>query len=1010
MITRTLLLVAAVAFASPCAAQDGAWGSATLPGTPRFIADVVRWNSPHLDRVRLGRDIARVLHASRTHGEPEIARLRDVFDLFERLDAAWAKAAPKGSVQINPADRASRRAAEDLLDLLGFDLRVDGQKISLRQAQNELAVERRSVFSKAGVGLDAFAGQLQSGAPAVLNRPSFQIPLPLGPETWADIIGDDARPANVAHRILVNRNYALGYIGLMGLDGETLSAVAANQRLLRRLVTSNPSIFAAFSRSIHISNGKLQLPGGAASNEVWFDIAGARDTDISLFLDALMASDNGRLAWFFDFVSQAPAATRAFTLSQGEPDARRRRQNVRRVYEAFRTIGTHVNIAERPYDRPESDPVMSILSWQIDASGRPSGPTSRKFWAAVVGSQEVAEEVRLPLMAADNDDLIDAADVIELSQEGGPRADRIEAMAMTQAAAIRDPAASASDLATIARGRLRYPALSIVLDRMPLKRAATAAAAIRRVAALVDADPARTYLNVTQFQSALAILDRLAAVDRIDAQLDELVMSLVAVPQSRDNLYSGALVGWLKDRLLKVATERVALPEKAPSIGVAEWTMQAWMSGVTRDRATADIEWEGWKYRADPTVPRLKDLARIRERQQQISVDDLIQFADIVNSLGSLTTLPLARAATMSVRAIGKTFARVPEESVPGVSFEPLAGVIEGRARRLESIRADQDLRRGSEVRNDLLPVVDRVAATALRALAYAPFMGDPKGPLLLAGDVGPRHDYGFVDLIVPRRSRIAWELPEIVTGPGIKWHLQGSVLALDLAMASLLLRDSVDGAPPEAGAFDRADRLALTRSATTFPISAEWTNDSLTAIAAAIARGRKAIATSPASHDGRWEWRYQAAAWVKAHEPGAAGSLLAMTDFLAFGTPGGGWGEFHRYGTEQLPMSGSLRPALPPAMIWETALGHFGRGALAAWSPDLRLRVAELLADLKLPGLLAPALAARAANKVFGGVAPADPYDWGVVLRRVNELTRDDVADFVAALTADGTLTTLEQ
>jgi hypothetical protein len=1008
MTFRTLLLAAAVAFASPCAAQEGSWGIATLPGTPRFIADLVGWNTPHLDRVRLGRDIARVLHASRNRGAEDIARLRDALDLFEQLDAAWKKAAPTGSLQFNPADRASRRAADDLLDLLGFNLRVDGQKITLRQAQNELAVERRTIFSKAGVGLDAFAARIQSGAPATLDRPSFTIPLPLGAEAWAAIIGNNTDQAFIAHRIFVNRDYALGYVGLMGLDAETLTAVGANQRLLRRLIGSSAPIFAAFSRSIHISNGRVVLPGGAASSEVWLDIVGARETELAPFLDALMAGDKGRLAWFFDFVSQSTAATRTFTLSLGDKDARRRRQNVRRLYDAFRAT-EYWNIEQRPFDRPEADPVLPILAWQLDASGQPAGPTSRRFWSAVVGSEDVLENVRVSLMAANDDDAIGPADLVELAHGGGRNADRLQAMAMTQAVAIRDASATASDLIAIARGRLRYPALSVALERMPLK-SSTAAQVIRRVAAISDTDQTRTYLNVTQLQSALAILDRLAYVDRLEGKIDDLVSSLVAIPIARSGLYEGAMIGWVKDKLLPVAIERVGPPEKAPAAGIAEWTMQAWLSGMTRSRSTAELEWEGWKYRADPSLPRLKELGRVRERQQQVTVDELVQFADIVGTLGSLNSLPLARAAAMSVRAMVKPFARVPEESVPGVSFDPLAGIIDARARRLEGIRNDGDLRRGGEVRGDLLPVLDRLAATALRALAYAPYMGDPNGPLLLAGDVGPRHDFGFEDVVVSRRGRIAWELPEIVSGPGLKWHLRGSVLALDMAMASLLLRDSVDGAPPEAGSFDREDRLALVRSATTFPITAEWTDDNLAAVAAAIGRGRRAAPASPSTYDGRWEWRYQATAWVKAHEPTAAESLFAMTDYLAFGAAGEEWRTFGRYGTEQMPMNGSLRPSLPPAMIWETALGHVGRGSMASWTPDLRLRIAELLVDLKLPAILAPALAARAAAKVFGGVAPADPYDWGVVLRRVVELTRDDVADFVAALTADGTLVTLEQ
>jgi hypothetical protein len=1009
MIKPALLLTAVLAFPASSGAQSGAWDVASLPGSPRFIADVVGWKTPQPDRVRLAREIARLLHASRSHGVVELERLRSVLNQFEQLNDVWRKAAPTGALRINPDDRSSRRAAEEVLDVLGLDLKIDRGKITIREPQAELAVERRSLFTRAGVRITNFAEDLTKNGEAVLVNPSFEIPLPLGRDAWVKLAGHGATPLNIGYRILVNRELALVYIGALSLDRATLDFVNANPTILKRLVTvDHAPIFAAFGRSLHIEGARIALPGGQSAADIWSDLVGESADDPSSFIDALLTGDDGRLAWFFDFVSQSPPSIRAFTLSLSDRDPRRRRRKSRRVYAAFQDAGEGWSLKDRPFDRPDADPVMALIIWRVDAKGGSMGPTSRRFWSTAVNLDDVDGELKMPVVAAGADDEFGAADLVEISLSGQRNTSRLEAMALGQLLSIRDPAATADELATVIWGSMRLPALVRVLDRMPLKRAATVSKAVRAGAAITGGDPAQLYLSLTQFQSAMAILDRASSVDRFENHLDDLVASLSSVPLSRRNAYDGALVRWFREKLVPVAAERAITRDADDVTTPAEYAIRAWLAGLTQSRPTAELEWEGWKYHADPARPRFKELSTIRDRQRQVSVDRLIEFSDAVDLLASVRDTASARAATAKIRALAKSFTAVPAESVPGLRFDPLERSIESAARRLDAIRNDDELRRSADVLADLLLVVDRIGATALRALAYAPFIGDAASPLLLSGDVGPRHDYGFADDLPNRRT--AWSLPMIVAGRSTAWHLRGSVLALDFAMASLLLRDSVDGLPPEAGAFHPVDRLALIRSAVTFPISFDWTQDNLGRIATAIQRGRASLPDSPFTYDGRWEWRYQAMDWVKAREPGAESALYGITDFLAFGVSEDEWTALASLGTEQLPMNGSLRLALPPRVIWETILGHFGPGLMAAWTPDLRVRVAELLAELKLPGLLAASITGRAAAKVFAGIAPADPYDWSVVQRRVMELSRDDVSDLVAALTSDGTLITIER
>ena len=80
--------------------------------------------------------------------------------------------------------------------------------------------------------------------------------------------------------------------------------------------------------------------------------------------------------------------------------------------------------------------------------------------------------------------------------------------------------------------------------------------------------------------------------------------------------------------------------------------------------------------------------------------------------------------------------------------------------------------------------------AEVLLSIAYAADVGDPDGTVLLADDVSRRHDFGFgakdvESCVCGRRGRCR---AQDVT-PGVPWHVSGSLLGLDVALAPLALR-----------------------------------------------------------------------------------------------------------------------------------------------------------------------------------------------------------------------------
>jgi hypothetical protein len=114
---------------------------------------------------------------------------------------------------------------------------------------------------------------------------------------------------------------------------------------------------------------------------------------------------------------------------------------------------------------------------------------------------------------------------------------------------------------------------------------------------------------------------------------------------------------------------------------------------------------------------------------------------------------------------------------------------------------------------------------------------------------------------------------------------------------------------------------------------------------------------------------------------------------------------DLHAWGPSQRAIDGRLEPRLPSGLAWHELAGRPGQGLLAPQLADLQLRVAEWLAELKLPAVLAPAVASYAMWDLAMGAEMADLDDWLSVVRAAQALSADRMADHVSALAVDGPL-----
>jgi hypothetical protein len=268
-----------------------------------------------------------------------------------------------------------------------------------------------------------------------------------------------------------------------------------------------------------------------------------------------------------------------------------------------------------------------------------------------------------------------------------------------------------------------------------------------------------------------------------------------------------------------------------------------------------------------------------------------------------------------------------------------------------------------------------------LTSIVYAAHLGDPEGPALAGGDPSVRHDFG----------PDPWALPEEESAPGTPWHVQGSLLGLERALARLSLHRLV---APVALANPR-----------------ELADTDRDALAGAIEAGRRRVASLAAGSSevgaiardaGLDPWRARALEWLLEHEPAARDGFFSLGELLDLGAPGRpGWDE---WGVEDEIASG-LRLRLPRALPTDEMAGLPPEPAVARAFVDLGLRVASHLSERGLPASLAPFVLATLLPDLLGEARPVAADDRLGLDAWVRALPRERLDDAVASLAGRGPL-----
>jgi len=872
--------------------------------------------------------------------------------------------------------------------------------------------------------------QLRQSAAAATGT-SELVPVPLTAAVWSKAIFlRPVAPADLVIEILANRKASLLCYGLAALDDQTLQYLADHPSALTQIYMLGAEPFAVFAEKVRVADGRIVPPGGDEAVPLWEKIVGESVARPDRFLIALFTHDEGRLSRLYDIIGQLDRGRQRFALGLWLKDPAARLDRMQALAAASGgSLGDWRALKTQPFVRQPYDLAALLMRVRVDASGAPMAPFSRTFWSRVGDGVDLPPEPArlLKVTAADDDRPIDAAWLAGLTGLAGRaglsggtdirlRAERLDQFAFGQRVFAGAPPADMPDVFVAVRAFRRYRMLMITLERIGIRNPATYAAAARLASRMSPPDPAREFVAIAQFQGALALLARMRLVGSLDpGRTETLLNALLAVPLNSSSQYLGGVVRWIAQDL------RQALPPGDSIDAVVETALAGPDSTVTAPR----IEWEGRRYRIDVAAAERRRLERVREKQGGATLDLAFALASAAERLASSVpgtagisgppTLKTVQGVTAQLKAAQEGSARSnvvlpqPDGFPPGVVPPP--DPHERAARAIDELGKVTDssaLTRTPRAIGELVGAADEAAAQALVSLAYAVDLGDPDGPALLPGDVSRRHDFGFGQRDTDQRLRAAWMLPRPDVSPGVPWHVDGSLLGLDIALAPVAMRRiSTDRAiaAPTLTSNDRETFAIGFGLINPFALT-DTTRD---AIAEAIESGRRRMSLSKdfesiadeLDMDG---WRRRAIRWTLAHEPDRLESMVSLGELLALGDPAREI-DLDPWGTSAMASTGCVCTRMPPPGRLPLFVGRRQVGLLATVVPDLNLHVARMLSRLRVPARLAKYVLSAAVQDFIDEVRITDPDDWLSLVRAAGAVPRDRIEDYVAAAAADGPL-----
>ncbi len=360
-----------------CAPEQAEQGEATVmvPGGFRallFIARGPEQSSAEAFVADYSRTIVR-FSSSQKAGSADAYRERlvEYFRLLGELQAKGKSSGGKTVVRLSLEDRNSSRLTEQILSLLGWRTRRDGNKTIVEPAEKGKRAKRQDLASALLIDLIEMQERLQApGGEFALEIENEAVEIFPEEKMWQEQFYRGERYAGGFAEALA-RNPAMATLYAALSDMERDSATLLVQSVgMKTLAEKYGPLLALYSSCLEIGHGKVQVPGGAQAEAAWSALLHAQPGDPRKFLRAVLDKDDGKLIRFYFLLSQLDLPRqRFFTASAKRTTA---------FYEQFKDSVQGSNKFSRTFGSASIEDLLRELP--IDEQGRMEFPGGPEVW------------------------------------------------------------------------------------------------------------------------------------------------------------------------------------------------------------------------------------------------------------------------------------------------------------------------------------------------------------------------------------------------------------------------------------------------------------------------------------------------------------------------------------------------------------------------------------------------------------------------------------------------------
>ncbi len=262
--------------------------------------------------------------------------------------------------------------AKVLLRILGYRTRANcGQPETALQTEDP---ERAFLAIDSGFPLPELEAALQGGKPFEYEYSSSHVPVLFTESDWTNASKKNyvENSRDMLDTMLNDPAVARLYWALSRLDPDTSKFLRQSVGIPK--LAPYAAVLDFYGRELCITEGKINVPGGAAAEASWKDLVGASPTSPAAFVQKLLAKDKGWLAAYFDVLSRAGSKQQIYFT-----DSRR----LRYFYNGLRAPEPSAS-ATRGAFRPAPAMLLLTTRLQLDSAGEPLIPGGLDSWKEIL--------------------------------------------------------------------------------------------------------------------------------------------------------------------------------------------------------------------------------------------------------------------------------------------------------------------------------------------------------------------------------------------------------------------------------------------------------------------------------------------------------------------------------------------------------------------------------------------------------------------------------------------------